>query len=133
MDPIERAAMNNDERIYEECRAVLRRGWNLSIRVWEPCADPDNCDGPDAPRDPERPMFTVEIDRLDPDGVGILGGACDDDLVEAIRDALAEAEENERGEYEPGQIDDEPPPDYGPPGSGAVITEYQVGTYEEPW
>jgi hypothetical protein len=24
-------------------------------------------------------------------------------------------------------------PDYGPPGSGAVIIEYEVGTYDEPF
>src|SRR5216683_7382552 len=43
-------------------------------------------------------------------------------LVEAkhIRTALAPVEPEDA---EP-DIDDEPPPDYGPPGSGAVITEY---------
>ena len=44
-------------------------------------------------------------------------------LAEArhIRVALAPAAVDEDQEPE---IDDEPPPDYGPPGSGAVITEY---------
>lgn len=36
-------------------------------------------------------------------------------------------------EPDPDDVDDWTPPDFGPPGSGAVIIEYEVGTYEEPW
>lgn len=53
------------------------------------------------------------------------------DTLCAINDAemeyLDKLSEEVDDDYEPDL------PDFGPPGSGAVVTEYQVGTYDEPW
>lgn len=70
----------------------------------------------------------VEISTWrDPECVYASCWATEGDLMEH---AANECGAHHEDEY---RIDDWTPPDFGPPGSGAVIIEYDVGTYDEPW